>query len=290
MAQAVPYLKMNGLGNDFVVLDGRRHGLALTRDQVVWIADREQGAGCDQLIIIEPARNQKADIFMRIYNQDGGEVEACGNATRCVAALLAQETGQSRVVVETCAGLLVCDVAGERVSVDMGKPKFDWQSIPLAEEFKDTRTIELQIGPIDAPLLHTPSVVNVGNPHAIFWVKNDPDDHDLEKFGPLLENHPIFPERANISLAQVLSANEIKVRTWERGVGLTRACGTAACAVAVAGARKGVSERQVKIHLPGGTLDLEWRAKDDHIVMSGPWELERRGELELEPVTAGATP
>jgi len=225
---------------------------------------------------------------MRIYNQDGSEVKACGNATRCVAALVAGESGRNNVVVETGAGLLLCEVNGERVSVDMGEPKFDWQQIPLAEEFKDTNGIELQIGPIDAPVLHTPSVVNVGNPHAIFWVEDDPDDYDLEKFGPLLENHPIFPERANISLAQVLGPDEIKVRVWERGVGLTLACGTAASAVAVAGARRGLSDRAVKIHLPGGDLDLNWRIKDDHIIMSGPWELERRGELELAGASASA--
>ncbi len=281
MAKAVPYLKMNGLGNDFVVMDGREHKLALTLDQVTWIADREQGVGCDQLIVLEAAHSVQADVFMRIYNQDGGEVEACGNATRCVAALLARETVRSHIMVETGAGILFCDVAGERVSVDMGMPKFDWQLIPLAEEFKDTNGIELQIGPIDAPVLHTPSVVNVGNPHAIFWVENEVDDYDLEKFGPLLENHPIFPQRANISLAQVVAPDEIKLKVWERGVGLTLACGTAASAVAVAGARKGLSDRKVKIHLPGGDLDREWRQKDDHIIMSGPWELERRGELDL---------
>ncbi len=280
MAKAVSYLKMNGLGNDFVVLDGRKNKLALTLDQVRWIADREQGVGCDQLIVMEPARANGADVFMRIYNQDGSEVKACGNATRCVAALVTREVERNHIVVETGAGILVSDVNGGQVSVDMGMPKFDWQSIPLAEEFEDTNGIELQIGPIDAPILHTPSVVNVGNPHAIFWVENDPDDYDLEKFGPLLENHPIFPERANISLAQILAPDEIKLRVWERGAGLTLACGTAACAVAVAGARKGLSDRKVKIHLPGGDLDLEWRQKDDHIIMSGPWELEGSGELE----------
>ncbi|VAW20818.1 Diaminopimelate epimerase [hydrothermal vent metagenome] len=281
MAIPVPYLKMNGLGNDFVVLDGRQQKLALTSDQVRWIADREQGIGCDQLILIEPAISASSDVFMRIYNQDGSEVAACGNATRCVAALVAEETGRNHVVVETGAGILLSDVDGSRASVDMGAPKFDWQSIPLAEEFKDTNGIELQIGPIDAPILHTPSVVNVGNPHAIFWVDNDPDDYDLERFGPMLENHPIFPQRANISLAQILAPNQIKVRVWERGVGLTKACGTAACAVAVAGARKGASNRQVEIRLPGGSLDLNWRQRDDHIIMSGAWELERRGEMDL---------
>jgi len=288
MAKAIEYLKMNGLGNDFVVLDGRKQKLVLSADQVRWIADREQGVGCDQLIVIEPARANGADVFMRIYNQDGSEVKACGNATRCVAALVAGEVGRNDVLVETVAGLLPSEVDGERVSVDMGEPKFGWQQIPLAEEFEDTNGIELQIGPIDAPILHTPSVVNVGNPHAIFWVGDDPDNYDLEKFGPLLENHPIFPERANISLAQVLAPDEIKLLVWERGVGLTRACGTAASAVAVAGARRGLSNRAVKIHLPGGDLDLNWREKDNHIIMSGPWELERRSELELAETSVSA--
>jgi diaminopimelate epimerase len=158
----------------------------------------------------------------------------------------------------------------------MGTPRFEWDQIPLAEPFADTNGIELQIGPIDRPVLHTPSVVNVGNPHAIFWV-DDLDAHDLGKFGPLLENHPIFPERANITLAQVLADDRIKVRVWERGAGLTLACGTAACATAVAAARKGLTGRKVTIELPGGPLDIEWRVSDDHILMTGPWTLDGQG-------------
>lgn len=282
MADAVPYLKMNGLGNDFVVIDARAHPLRLSEDQVRWIADREQGVGCDQLILMEPAGMQDADIFMRIYNAEGGEVDACGNASRCVAALMAKELGRDNVTILTNAGLLASTMNGDQVTVDMGAPKFGWKQIPLSEDFHDTRGIELQVGPIDAPVLHTPSVVNVGNPHAVFWVKNDPDQHDLHLFGPLLENHPIFPERANISLAQVISPDHIKVRVWERGAGLTRACGTAACAVAVTAARKGLSARQVQIDLPGGSLDLHWRETDDHILMSGDWSLDGEGELPAE--------
>lgn len=288
MSGTVSYLKMNGLGNDFVVLDGRETPVELGGDQVRWIADREQGIGCDQLIVMENPVAESANVFMRIYNNDGGEVEACGNAARCVAALVARELERSQIVVQTGAGLLLAKVDGARASVDMGKPKFDWQDIPLSEEFGDTRGIELQIGPIDAPVLHTPSVVNMGNPHAIFWVTKNPDDYELERFGPMLENHPVFPERANISLAEVLSPEQIRVRVWERGVGLTKACGTAACAVAVAGARKGLSARKVKINLPGGTLDIDWRRQDDHIIMSGPWEMERSGEL--SPELVGAEP
>lgn len=279
MSDDISYLKMNGLGNDFVILDGRETPVVLDEDRVRWVADREQGIGCDQLIVMEKPSVEGADVSMRIFNSDGGEVAACGNATRCVAGVVARESGCAEIVIQTGAGLLASRVDGQRASVDMGRPMFDWQDIPLSEEFGDTRGIELQIGPIDAPVLHTPSVVNVGNPHAIFWVNNDPDDYELERFGPLLENHPVFPQRANISLAQVLAPEEIRVRVWERGVGLTKACGTAACAVGVAGARKGISARKVAIHLPGGTLDIEWCEEDDQIIMCGPWELEGKGVL-----------
>jgi len=278
MTDQVPYLKMNGLGNDFVVVDARASGVRFSSDQVRRIADRDSGIGCDQMIVLEPAPGADADVFMRIYNHDGGEVDACGNAARCVAALVAKETGRDAVSVATNAGSLPSIVNGDSVSVDMGVPRFGWEDIPLAEEFADTTGIELQIGPIDAPVLHTPSVVNVGNPHAVFWVKDDPETYDLHLFGPLLENHPIFPERANISVAQVIDVTRIKVRVWERGVGLTRACGTAACAVAVAAARKGLTGREVTIELPGGPLALNWR-DDDHIIMTGPWAEDGEGVL-----------
>ncbi len=276
---AIAYLKMNGLGNDFVVVDTRESGRRFTPDEVRAISDRKTGIGCDQFIVMEKARAEGSDIFMRIYNADGGEVDACGNATRCVAALVAEEIGRNLVTVETNTGLLAAEVRGGEVSVDMGVPRFGWDEIPLAEAFADTRGIELQIGPIDAPVLHTPSVVNVGNPHAIFWVEDDPDGYDLGRFGPLLENHPIFPERANISVAQILTPENIKLRTWERGAGLTRACGSAACATGVAAARKGRSGRSVTIELPGGPLGIEWRETDSHIIMTGPWSLDDRGTL-----------
>lgn len=282
-----PYLKMNGLGNDFVVVDARTSGQRFSADAARRIADRSTGIGCDQFIVLEKPRVDGADVFMRIYNAEGGEVDACGNATRCVAALVAEEIGRAAVIVETNAGILPSEVFGGEVTVDMGRPRFDWDQIPLAEEFADTTGIELQIGPIDAPVLHTPSVVNVGNPHAIFWVKNDPDSYDLGRFGPLLENHPIFPERANISLAQVLSPKRIKVRTWERGAGLTRACGTAACATAVAAARKKLTGREVTIELPGGPLQITWREGDGHILMTGAWALDGDGVLPDEMVAAG---
>lgn len=274
-----PYLKMNGLGNDFVVVDARDSGQRFSPDMIRRIADRENGIGADQFIVLERPRAPAANVFMRIYNADGGEIDACGNASRCIAALVAEELGQSAVTLETNAGLLGADVHGETVSVDMGRPRFDWDQIPLAEEFADTTGIELQIGPIDDPVVHTPSVVNVGNPHAVFWVKDDPENYDLGRFGPLLENHPIFPDRANISLAQVLSSDRIKVRVWERGAGLTLACGTAACAVAVTAARKKLTGRSVTVDLPGGPLSITWREGDGHIIMTGPWTLDGDGTL-----------
>jgi diaminopimelate epimerase len=203
---------------------------------------------------------------------------------RCIAALVCAETGKDAVSFETSAGLSVCQKAGpELFTVDIGTPRFRWDEIPLGEPFADTRAIELQIGPIDEPVLHSPCVVNVGNPHAIFWVA-DVAAYDLAAIGPLLENHPIFPERANISLAAVASREHIFVRTWERGAGLTRACGSAACAAAVCGARTGRTGRNVTVTLPGGDLAIEWREADDHVLMTGPVEFEFAGRF--DPLSA----
>jgi len=283
-AASIPFRKMNGLGNDFVVLDARKHKVNLGSEDAQRLGNRkgELGLGCDQVIVMEPS--QKGDVFMRIFNADGSEVSACGNATRCVALIAAEETGRAQVSIETRAGLLTANVEDrDTITIDMGKPRFQWDEIPLAEPFYDTTGIELQIGPVDAPVLHTPSVVNVGNPHAIFWV-NNVDAHDLGRFGPLLENHPIFPERANISLAQITSRGSLKLRVWERGAGLTRACGTAACAAAVAAARKDLTDRKVNVALPGGTLVIEW-ASNDHILMTGPAELEFEGALAADTLS-----
>lgn len=267
---------MNGLGNDFVVLDQRADGFRLTEDFVRAVCDRDTGIGCDQLIVLRTSA--RADARMRIWNSSGGEVESCGNAARCIADLLFNETGKDTVLVDTKGGLLVCTRAeGGNVAVDMGAPRFGWQDIPLAEEFFDTTGIELQIGPIDDPVLHTPSVVNVGNPHAVFWV-DDPERFELERFGPLLEMHPMFPQGANISLAAV-DGDHITVRVWERGAGMTRACGTAACAVGVCAARKKLTGRNVIVTLPGGDLNISWRTSDDHIIMTGPVAYEFDGEL-----------
>jgi diaminopimelate epimerase len=200
---------------------------------------------------------------------------------RCVASIVFGQTSKDVLTFETRAGLINCWRGPEpgTFTVDMGKPRFGWKDIPLAEEFRDTRGIELQIGPIDAPILHTPSVVSMGNPHAIFWVE-DPYAYDLEKFGPLLEHHPVFPERANITLAAVKSRDHIVMRTWERGAGLTKACGSAACATAVAAARLNRTDRKVRMSLPGGDLVIEWRERDDHVLMTGGVEFEFEGRFD----------
>lgn len=267
---------MNGLGNDFVVLDHRASGFDITGDVVRAIANRDSGIGCDQLIVM--SRSKIADVRMRIWNSSGGEVESCGNATRCISDILFRETGKDTILVDTDGGLLIATQAeNDLISVDMGAPKFDWQDIPLAEEFFDTTGIELQIGPIDDPILHTPSVVNVGNPHAIFWVE-DVESCDLARTGPMLEMHPVFPQGANISLAKV-DGDHITLKVWERGAGLTKACGTGACAAAVCAARKKLTGRKVTVTLPGGDLEIEWRTSDNHMIMTGPVEYEFEGEL-----------
>lgn len=277
-AAATPFRKMNGLGNDFVVLDARTRPIALDEARARAIADRATGIGCDQLIVLEPSKI--ADVRMRIWNNEGFEVESCGNASRCVADLLFAEKKMKRAIIDTLGGILVCEPGGGDglVTVDMGVPRFGWKDIPLSEEFRDTRHIELQVGPIEAPLIHSPSVVNVGNPHCIFWVKSL-DVVDLAKVGPMLEHHPLFPERANISLARVDTKDRIALKVWERGAGLTRACGTAACAAAVAAARINLTGRRVTVTLPGGDLGIHWRESDDHILMTGPVAYEFEGTL-----------
>jgi diaminopimelate epimerase len=279
------FVKMNGLGNEIVVVDLRAAPGAAAQGAITAAdaraATQPGGAPYDQLMILHAPRTPGTDAFVRIYNNDGSEAGACGNGMRCVAVLLFRETGKTALTFETKAGLLNCWKGQEpQVStVDMGAPRFAWNEIPLAEEFRDTRAIELQIGPIDRPILHSPSVVNMGNPHAIFWV-DDVAAYDLGKIGSLLENHPIFPERANISLAAVKARDHIVLRTWERGAGLTRACGSAACAAAVAAARLRRTEREVTVSLPGGDLLIEWRARDDHVLMTGPVEYEFAGTFD----------
>jgi diaminopimelate epimerase len=282
------FVKMNGLGNEIVVVDLRREQGSVSAEE----ARAAAGAvAYDQLMILHAPRATGTDAYVRILNNDGSESGACGNGMRCIAELLFKETGKAALTFETRAGILNCwkDAAPLVSTVDMGKPRFAWNEVPLAEEFRDTRAIELQIGPIDKPILHSPSAVNMGNPHAVFWV-DDVGAYDLGKIGPMLENHPMFPERANISLAQIASRDHIVVRTWERGAGLTKACGSAACAVAVAAARLRRSERKVKVTLPGGNLSIEWHERDDHVLMTGPVEYEFEGRFDPALFKAGAAP
>jgi len=273
------YVKMNGLGNEILVVDLRGSTARVSAEDARALARRPE-TRFDQLMALHDPRTPGTVAFMRILNADGSEVSACGNGTRCVAALLARDTGAREIALETAAGLLSCVVENEGVAVDMGRPRFGWAEIPLSEEFADTRAIELQIGPIDAPLIHSPSVANVGNPHAIFWV-DDLDVVDLSRAGPMLENHPMFPERANISLARVTSREALTLKVWERGAGLTLACGTAACAAAVSAARTRRTGRDVTVTLPGGLLRIVWR-DDDHILMTGPATFEHEGLLTAE--------
>jgi diaminopimelate epimerase len=273
------FVKMNGVGNEIVVVDLRARGGKIEADEAR-AAARSGGTPYDQLMALYPPRTPGTEAFIRIYNNDGSEAGACGNGMRCVADLVAKESGKDTLTFETIAGILNCWKGADGMfTVDMGPPRFKWNEIPLAEEFRDTRAIELQIGPIDKPVLHSPSVVSMGNPHAIFWV-DDANAHDLSRFGPLLENHPIFPERANITLAEIVARDHIIIRTWERGAGLTKACGSAACAAAVAAARLKRTGRKVKVTLPGGELTIDWREKDDHVLMTGPVQFEFEGRFD----------
>ena len=271
------FVKMNGLGNEIVSLDLRGTATKVTAEAAEAIAKAPR-TRFDQLMVMYDPITLGTEAFVRIYNTDGSESAACGNGTRCIAWEITAATGKQAMRFETAAGLLDVKVESrERITVDMGRPRFKWDEIPLRDPFHDTTKIELQIGPIDAPVLHTPSVVNVGNPHAVFWVDNV-EAYDLGRLGPLLENHPLFPERANISLAHVTSRTAIRLRTWERGAGLTKACGSAACAAGVLGARTKRTERKVTVTLPGGPLEIEWTAAD-RILMTGPAEVEYEGVL-----------
>ncbi len=272
----LPFRKMNGLGNDFVIIDLRAHkSVTMNEDAAIMIADRKKGIGCDQVITIE----DRGGPFMGIWNADGSQVDACGNAARCVGWLLMEEAGLSNTQFLTNSNpLKVTKVGDNRVSVDMGEPKLRWKQIPLAEQMDDTRFIDVKLGPIDNPVLWGPSAVNMGNPHCIFFV-DDIDAHALDRFGPMVENHPLFPERANVSLAHVSSRYHIRLRVWERGAGITKACGTAACAALVAAHRRRLTGRKATVELDGGELGIEWREEDNHVIMNGPVTHEFDGTL-----------
>ncbi|MEO8883307.1 MAG: diaminopimelate epimerase [Devosia sp.] len=274
-----PFLKMNGLGNEIIVADMRGRADRVSPAAAVAI-NADPATKFDQIMAIHDARIPGTVNYIEILNSDGSLAEACGNGMRCVVQALAEESGQKSFVFETLAGILTGEEHPDGlITVDMGKPRMGWQDIRLAEEFYDTTGIELQIGPIDAPVLHTPSAVSMGNPHVTFWVEDDVWNYALDRFGPLLENHPIFPERCNISIAQVVGPDHIIVRTWERGAGLTKACGTAACAALVNGARTKRTERKATVTLPGGDLVIEWLA-NDHVMLTGPAEFEFAGTFD----------
>ena len=271
-----PFLKMNGLGNDFVVVEARALPFEPRADQVRNLARREGGIGCDQLISIASGAG---DIpLVRFWNADGEEVGACGNGSRCAAWLLMQEAGIDHVAFDTQGGRLFARSAGDHlVSVDMGPPRLSWDQIPLAEPM-DTRGLELQVGPIDAPLLHTPGCVSMGNPHVVFFVP-DIDTAPVREVGPLIEHHLLFPEGVNVGFAEIRARDHIRLRVWERGAGLTKACGTGACAALVAAARRGLTDRKATLELDGGDLVIDWREPDDHVIMTGPVAIEFEGQL-----------
>lgn len=257
------FRKMHGLGNDFVVLDAREAPLSMGETRARAIADRNTGVGCDQLIVVEPSSADSADAFMRIHNADGSEVDACGNATRCVAALIMAEGNSSKAVIETGAGLLYASRdKGDLIRVAMGEVKLDWFDIPVSEEM-DTLHLGLKEGPLKDPV-----GVNVGNPHAVFFVE-DVDAIPLTEVGPTIERHRLFPERVNVGVAQIQSRSSIRLRVWERGAGITQACGTGACAALIAASRRDLTDRTAEVILDGGALTIEW-ADDNHVHMTGP--------------------
>jgi diaminopimelate epimerase len=258
------FIKMHGLGNDFAVIDVTTGG-AVTPDQARTIADRRRGVGCDQVLVMEKPKNPKANVFMRIYNPDGSEAQACGNGTRCVASLYMAQNNVKECVIETVAGLLPSRIVDDGlIQVDMGVPRTKWNEIPLSQEC-DTLNLGIMHG---RQTMNDPVAVNVGNPHTIFFV-DDVAKIELEKLGPEVENHVLFPERTNVEFAQVLSPEKIRVRVWERGTGVTQACGSGACATIVAAARRGLTGRKAEIILDGGSLYMEWRQDDNHILMTG---------------------
>jgi len=271
----IPFQKMHGLGNDFVIFDARRAPIALDAASARAVADRRLGIGCDQVIVLEHARN-RGDALMRIFNADGNEVEACGNAARCVARLLMDEMDSPIVELDSAGGLLRCsDAGGCHVTVDLGIPKFDWREIPLAEAV-DTNALPLKILGLDLDA----AAVSVGNPHCVVFV-DDADAAPVSEIGPQIERHGLFPERTNVEFVNVVEAGRLRMRVWERGVGITRACGTGACASVAAAARRGLAPRTCEVALDGGNLTVDWRMADDHAVLTGTTDFVFAGEVDL---------
>lgn len=268
----IPFLKMHGLGNDFVVIDNRKENVSV----LAWakIADRHFGIGCDQVVLLEKSGN--ATVFMRIFNADGSEVKSCGNASRCIAWLMHKENPtHTSVSIETLAGVIEAYVNGDAITIDMGEPLLEWEEIPLAQK---SDTLHLSI---KNDTLSDPVAVNMGNPHMVFFVP-DINAVPLHTLGPVLEKHPLFPERANVGIAQVISKGRIMLRVWERGAGLTMACGTGACAAVVAAHLRGLTARDIQVQLPGGTLFIDWRKSDNHVLMTGPATVSFQGEFDAQ--------
>lgn len=274
------FRKMHGLGNDFVVFDARKQRIALDLSTARSVADRRFGIGCDQVIVIERGHGE-FDAVMKIQNADGGEVESCGNAARCVAQLLMEETGRDQVRIDTVGGALVCSDAGDGlVTVDMGPAKTNWHEVPLSHA-TDTNMFQLNVDGAN----HVASAVSVGNPHVVLFV-DDAESAPVAQLGARIEGHPMFPERTNVEFVSVPGKNRLRMRVWERGVGITSACGTGACATAVAAFRRGLSGRKVEVILDGGSLQIELRERDDHILMTGPAALAFTGDVDLKALTS----
>lgn len=276
----IPFRKMHGLGNDFIVFDGRRQPLGVTPAEACALADRHTGIGADTIVVIEPARSGDADVYARFINADGGDISTCGNASRCVAALLFAESGRDAVRIATAAGILEAWKDGVNVAVDMGRPRLDWAEIPVSHAVD---TLHL---PLTGPLAD-PVGVNMGNPHAVFFV-DDADAVDIATLGRPVEHDPLFPERVNVEVATVQSPSRIRMRVWERGVGITQACGSGACATLVAAVRRGLTGRKATLALDGGDLTIEWR-DDDHVIMTGPAATAFTGEID-DSLLSGTAP
>lgn len=272
-----PFRKMHGAGNDFVILDARRTSVPVTPAGARWLADRNLGVGAEQIIRLEASA--QADVFMRILNPDGSEAQACGNATRCVARILFEESGRDAAVIHTLGGLLPARALSDgRIEVDMGAPRLGWAEVPLARAM-DTLHLPLAAGPVSAP-----AACSMGNPHATFFVA-DLAAVPVAQIGPALEHDPLFPERANIGFAQLLAPDEMRLVMWERGAGMTQACGSGACAAIVNAVRRGLGARHMRIHMPGGMLEMTWR-EDGHVLMAGPDALAFTGELDAARLSA----
>jgi diaminopimelate epimerase len=269
----IPFIKMHGLGNDCVIIDARDAPVVLSADRIRRIADRRRGVGCNQLALLQPPRDGKADVFVRFFNADGSESAACGNGIRCIAAHLMQASGSRRIILETQAGLLPAHIGAQGlVTVDMGPPGLGWRDVPLARNM-DTAMLDFSAGRYEAP-----GAVSMGNPHCVFFVE-DADAVDLAELGPAVENNPLFPERTNVEFIEVLAENRLRMRVWERGAGITQACGSGACAAVVAAARRAKCGRNAEVMLDGGSLFIEWQA-NDHVLMSGPVAVAFNGAID----------